>query len=186
MNKCLPVHGPQGPFKPAGLGSRDPAGTGVGLKGTAPNAPRHSLGFSFLALLGSTESPSLHLMLFRVLVAVAQLAGVVRKRSVRGQVRPGSSHGAEAMLTGPESSCPPPASRGEGGRRPGEGKLMERSREHSQGEARASDSGTALVALAEPNHNGHSVNFRGVWTHSRPGACFERKGLMRITHRHSS
>ena len=187
MNKCLPVHVPQAPFKPAGLGPRGPAKTGVGLRRMAPNGARHSLGYSLLGLSGSAGSPTLTLMLLRVLDAVAQWAGVFHKRSARGQVFPGSSHGADAMLIGSEpprtrpSPCPLPALRGEGDRWPGEGKFTESSR----GSTRRERDGQAtpaqlLVALAEPSHNGHAVSFRGVWTRSRPGDCFERNRLMRL------
>ena len=53
---------------------------------------------------------------------------------------------------------------------------------HSQGQAGASDFGSAL-AIAEPSLNRHDRNFRGIWAQSKPGIRFERKRLMRMNHR---
>jgi hypothetical protein len=50
-----------------------------------------------------------------------------------------------------------------------------------QSVADAGDFGSAQVTR-EPVRNRHSGSFRGVWTHTKSGARFERKRLMRMTH----
>lgn len=53
---------------------------------------------------------------------------------------------------------------------------------HSQGEAWAKDLGSAS-AIAEPSRDRHDRSFRGIWAQSKSGARFERRRLMRMSHR---
>jgi hypothetical protein len=52
----------------------------------------------------------------------------------------------------------------------------------SPGEAGASDLGSAS-AITEPSRNWQAGSFRGIWAQSKSGARFERRRLMRVTHR---
>jgi hypothetical protein len=52
----------------------------------------------------------------------------------------------------------------------------------SPGQAGASDLGSAS-AITEPSRNCQAGSFRGVWAQSKSGARFERRRLMRVTHR---
>jgi hypothetical protein len=60
--------------------------------------------------------------------------------------------------------------------------LLHSAEGHSQGEAGPRDLGSAS-AIAEPSRNRHDTSFRGIWTQNKSGARFERKRLMRMTHR---
>jgi hypothetical protein len=60
--------------------------------------------------------------------------------------------------------------------------LLHSAEGHSQGEAWANDLGSAS-AIAEPSRNRHDTSFRGIWAQSKSGARFERRRLMRMTHR---
>lgn len=60
--------------------------------------------------------------------------------------------------------------------------LLHSAEGHAQGEAWANDLGSAS-AIAEPSRNRHDTSFRGIWAQSKSGACFERRRLMRMTHR---
>jgi hypothetical protein len=51
-----------------------------------------------------------------------------------------------------------------------------------QSVADAGDFGSSAQVTREPVRNRHSGSFRGVWTHTKSGARFERKRLMRMTH----
>jgi hypothetical protein len=59
--------------------------------------------------------------------------------------------------------------------------LHDRLDSHLQGVAVASDLGSASV-IAAPSRDRQRRSFRGVWTHTKSGACFERRRLMRMTH----
>ena len=97
MNKCLPVPVPRGPSKPLDLSAQGRTEVALAFRRAAQNVSRLSLRCCLLCLCGTTETPPLVLMLFRLLGAGVRRLRPLPKRSSTDQVL---RHGADDRSPG--------------------------------------------------------------------------------------